>query len=75
MSNSTKLNRGKFGPRYGYTPVLKHLKVLKQYEGRFSCVNCNYDRVMKRTCAGIWACKKCGYCVASGAYSLDVSPK
>ena len=72
-AKSSIINRGKFGVRYGYTPVLKHLKVLEAYTGRQTCPNCNYDKVFKRVCSGIWNCRKCFHKVASGAYHFGAA--
>jgi large subunit ribosomal protein L37Ae len=55
------------GPRYGVTVRKRASKVLNVLKQVRSCPSCGSQR-FKRTNVGIWACKKCGYVVAGGAY-------
>jgi large subunit ribosomal protein L37Ae len=57
------------GPRYGSTVRKRASKVLAVLRQVRQCPSCGSKR-FKRTNAGIWACKKCGYVIAGGAYEL-----
>ena len=65
-AKTPRITKG-LGSRYG-SKVRKRasmvLTVLRQVR---QCPSCGSKR-FKRTNAGIWACKKCGYVVAGGAY-------
>jgi large subunit ribosomal protein L37Ae len=55
------------GGRYGSTVRKRASKVLAVVRQRRQCPSCGSSRY-KRPAAGIWACRKCGYTVAGGAY-------
>jgi large subunit ribosomal protein L37Ae len=55
------------GPRYGYSVRKRFSKVITVLRQVRPCPSCGSER-FKRTSTGIWACKKCGYVVAGGAY-------
>ena len=61
---------GKYGTRYGSTLRKLVRKIEVSQHSTFHCVFCGKDTV-KRTCVGIWECRKCHKVVAGGAYSLS----
>lgn len=60
------LARG-LGPRYGSTVRKRYLKVMSEMKKPHRCPQCGFSRV-RRESVGIWACRKCGFRYAGGAY-------
>lgn len=60
---------GKYGTRYGSTLRKLIKKVEISQHATYRCVFCGKDSI-KRTCVGIWECRKCHKVIAGGAYSL-----
>ncbi|CAG0887958.1 unnamed protein product [Darwinula stevensoni] len=58
---------GKYGTRYGASlrKTVKKMEVTQH--ATYTCTFCGKE-AMKRTCVGIWACKRCKRTVAGGAY-------
>ncbi|CAG0918480.1 unnamed protein product [Notodromas monacha] len=61
---------GKYGTRYGASLRKMVKKMEVSQHSTFTCQFCGKDG-MKRTCVGIWACKRCSRVVAGGAYTLS----
>jgi len=61
---------GKYGTRYGSTLRKLIKKIEISQHATYNCAFCGKDTV-KRTCVGIWNCKKCKKTVAGGAYTLS----
>jgi large subunit ribosomal protein L37Ae len=58
---------GRFGPRYGRF-VRKRVAEMEKVSRAFHrCPKCDTMSV-RRQGTGIWACRKCGYTFAGGAY-------
>uniref|UniRef100_A0AC34QC37 60S ribosomal protein L37a n=1 Tax=Panagrolaimus sp. JU765 TaxID=591449 RepID=A0AC34QC37_9BILA len=58
---------GKYGTRYGAS-LRKQIKQMEVTQhSKYTCPFCGKE-AMKRTCVGIWKCKKCSKVVAGGAY-------
>ncbi|GJQ72420.1 structural constituent of ribosome [Trypoxylus dichotomus] len=58
---------GKYGTRYGASlrKMVKKMEITQH--GKYSCSFCGKD-AMKRSCVGIWSCKRCKRVVAGGAW-------
>ena len=61
---------GKYGTRYGSTLRKLMPKIEVSQHSSYRCVFCGKDTV-KRSCVGIWKCRKCKKVVAGGAYTLS----
>lgn len=58
---------GKYGVRYGVGIRKRLLDVESKQRNAFSCPQCGFERV-HRVSTGIFACTKCRYTFAGGAY-------
>ncbi|KNB44122.1 60S ribosomal protein L43 [Blastocystis sp. subtype 4] len=60
---------GKYGTRYGSSlrKIVKKIEISQH--STYACAFCGKNTV-KRTCVGIWECKKCGKVLAGGAWSV-----
>lgn len=58
---------GRFRQKYGRKIRLKITQVETEQNKPKLCPTCAFPRV-KRVCAGIWMCRKCGHKFAGGAY-------
>jgi len=58
---------GRFGPRYGRFIRKRVAEVEKVSRAAHRCPQCDVIAV-RRQGTGIWACRKCGYTFAGGAY-------
>jgi large subunit ribosomal protein L37Ae len=58
---------GRFGPRYGRSIRKRVAEVEKVSRAAHRCPQCDVMAV-RRQGTGIWACRKCGYTFAGGAY-------
>ncbi|KAK4873694.1 hypothetical protein RN001_013054 [Aquatica leii] len=58
---------GKYGTRYGASlrKMVKKMEITQH--SKYSCSFCGKDS-MKRSCVGIWTCKRCKRVVAGGAW-------
>ncbi|CAG7728607.1 unnamed protein product [Allacma fusca] len=58
---------GKYGTRYGASlrKMVKKMEITQH--AKYTCTFCGKD-AMKRTCVGIWSCKRCRRTVAGGAW-------
>jgi large subunit ribosomal protein L37Ae len=58
---------GKYGTRYGASlrKMVKKMEITQH--SKYSCSFCGKD-AMKRSCVGIWSCKRCKRVVAGGAW-------
>ena len=63
----------RFGVRYGKTVRKKVDEIERLVKKSYKCPFCHYEKV-KRECAGIWKCEKCGKTFTSKAYTMDVKP-
>ena len=61
---------GKYGTRYGSSlrKIVKKIEISQH--GTYTCTFCGKNTV-KRSCVGIWECRKCGKVVAGGAWSIS----
>ncbi|MHA1238604.1 MAG: 50S ribosomal protein L37ae [Candidatus Odinarchaeia archaeon] len=58
---------GRFGPRYGST-IRKRVREIEEKTLRpHKCPSCASLKV-KKVSVGVWACRKCGYTFAGGAW-------
>jgi large subunit ribosomal protein L37Ae len=58
---------GRFGPRYGRFIRKRVVEVEQVSRAAHRCPQCDVIAV-RRQGTGIWACRKCGYTFAGGAY-------
>ncbi|XP_003387949.1 PREDICTED: 60S ribosomal protein L37a-like [Amphimedon queenslandica] len=58
---------GKYGTRYGASLRKMVKKIEITQHSKYNCYFCG-KRSMKRTCVGIWQCKKCRKVIAGGAW-------
>ncbi|KAJ9599730.1 hypothetical protein L9F63_026420, partial [Diploptera punctata] len=58
---------GKYGTRYGASlrKMVKKMEITQH--SKYTCTFCGKD-AMKRSCVGIWSCKRCKRTVAGGAW-------
>ncbi|CAF0774156.1 unnamed protein product [Brachionus calyciflorus] len=63
---------GKYGTRYGSSlrKMVKKMEITQH--AKYRCTFCGKDQ-MKRTCVGIWSCKKCNITAAGGAYVFSTT--
>jgi large subunit ribosomal protein L37Ae len=59
---------GRFGARYGSTLRHKVAAIEARMRAPHRCPRCFTRGSVKRVSVGIWACKKCGYTFAGGAW-------
>lgn len=59
------------GVKFGATVRKRYGKVYRTLHKKRRCPSCGSLR-FGRLAAGIWACPKCSYKIASGAYDIDV---
>lgn len=62
-------NRGIYGAKFGYKPMIRYLSVVNNYRKYFKCFCCK-SISLKRVSTAIWACKKCAIKVVGAAYEL-----
>lgn len=69
MAGSTKKvgSAGRYGARYGGLARKKVAAVEAVQRAAHVCPSCGHEKV-KRVSTGIWACRKCQYTFAGGAY-------
>ncbi|SBS82438.1 60S ribosomal protein L37ae, putative [Plasmodium malariae] len=60
---------GKYGTRYGSSLRKQMKKIELMQHAKYLCSFCG-KTATKRTCVGIWQCKKCKRKVCGGAWSL-----
>lgn len=58
------------GVKFGATVRKRYGKVYRTLHKKRRCPSCGSLR-FSRIASGIWACPKCSYKVASGAYDVD----
>ena len=58
---------GRFGPRYGVTLRKRWNLVMLKRTAKYRCPKCLSRRFMRES-VGVWACRKCGFKMAGGAY-------
>jgi large subunit ribosomal protein L37Ae len=69
MSHTKKVgSSGRFGPRYGGVMRKAVATIEKTQKAAHACGRCGSMSVYRDGTA-IWACQKCGYTFAGGAYS------
>lgn len=69
MSHTKKVgSSGRFGPRYGGLARRQVANIEKVQKAAHPCAKCGQITVYREHTA-IWACKKCGYTFAGGAYT------
>ena len=74
MKRTKKLGSvARFGARYGRKEKKAFLAIEKVLHKKHICPRCNYVRV-KRVGTGIWACRKCDFTFAGGAYAPTTAP-
>lgn len=61
---------GRFGPRYGRFIRKRVVEVERISRALHPCPRCDTVAV-KRQGTGIWACRKCGFKFAGGAYTPE----
>jgi len=59
---------GSFGARYGTVARKRYSAVISTMRARHECPSCHVSAV-KRMSVGIWACGRCGFKFAGGAYA------
>ncbi|RLE84777.1 MAG: 50S ribosomal protein L37ae [Thermoprotei archaeon] len=59
---------GRFGARYGSTLRKKVALIERKTRGPHRCPRCLTLGTLRRVSVGIWACRKCGYMFAGGAW-------
>ncbi len=57
-----------FGSRYGTMARKRYTAIMKTLKEKHECPSCGHPTV-RRESFGIWACRKCGYTFAGGAYT------
>lgn len=60
---------GRFGARYGMTIRHKVAAIEAKMRGPHRCPRCLTRGTVRRANIGIWACRKCGYTFAGGAWT------
>jgi large subunit ribosomal protein L37Ae len=69
MSHTKKVgSSGRFGPRYGGLGRRQVASIEKVQKAAHPCARCGQTSVYREH-TGIWACKKCGFQFAGGAYA------
>lgn len=58
---------GRFGPRYGVRIRRRVQEIEEGLRRRHECPRCAAPSV-RRESTGVWACRRCGYVFAGGAY-------
>jgi large subunit ribosomal protein L37Ae len=58
---------GRFGPRYGVRIRRRVQEIEEGLRQRHECPRCAAIAV-RRDSTGVWACRRCGYVFAGGAY-------
>lgn len=58
---------GRFGPRYGVRTRRRVQEIEEGLKRRHECPRCAAISVRRRS-TGVWACHRCGYVFAGGAY-------
>jgi large subunit ribosomal protein L37Ae len=58
---------GRFGPRYGVRIRRRVQEIEEGLRKRHECPRCAATSV-RRESTGVWACRRCGYVFAGGAY-------
>uniref|UniRef100_A0A023FD36 Putative 60s ribosomal protein l37 n=1 Tax=Triatoma infestans TaxID=30076 RepID=A0A023FD36_TRIIF len=63
---------GKYGTRYGASlrKMVKKMEITQH--GKYPCSFCG-KTAMKRTCVGIWSCRRCKRTVAGGAWVVSTT--
>ena len=67
MATQKVKSTGRFGVRYGVTIRKRILKVESVQKYFSDCPSCGFKKV-KRISTGVFACRKCNYTFAGGAY-------
>ena len=57
----------RFGPRYGVRIRRRVQQIEEGLKGRHTCPRCAAISVRRKS-TGVWACRRCGYVFAGGAY-------
>src|SRR3989441_6486414 len=57
----------RFGPRYGVRIRRRVQEIEEGLKGRHTCPRCAAISVRRKS-TGVWACRRCGYVFAGGAY-------
>jgi large subunit ribosomal protein L37Ae len=71
MSHTKKVgSAGRFGPRYGGLARRTVATIEKVQKAAHPCVRCGSVSVFREQTA-IWACRKCGFSFAGGAYTPE----
>src|SRR2546422_11647384 len=63
---------GRFGPRYGVRIRRRVQEIEEGLKGRHTCPRCAAISVRRKS-TGVWACRRCGYVFAGGAYPPPVT--
>src|SRR3989442_8397498 len=63
---------GRFGPRYGVRIRRRVQEIEEGLKGRHTCPRCAAISVRRKS-TGVWACRRCGYVFAGGAYPAIVT--
>jgi len=58
---------GRFGPRYGVRIRRRVQEIEEGLKARHTCPRCAAGSVHRKS-TGVWACRRCGYVFAGGAY-------
>src|SRR3989454_1815526 len=61
----------RFGPRYGVRIRRRVQEIEEGLKGRHTCPRCAAISVRRKS-TGVWACRRCGYVFAGGAYPPHV---
>jgi large subunit ribosomal protein L37Ae len=69
MAKRTKKagSTGRFGSRYGVQARRRVSAVERRQKAKHTCPTCGHEKV-RRASTAIWACRKCGFTFAGGAY-------
>jgi large subunit ribosomal protein L37Ae len=57
------------GAKYGATVRKRYTRIYRELKAKRNCPSCG-SRRFSRSAVGVWKCGKCGYTVASGAYTF-----
>lgn len=69
MGRTKKIGLGaSFGARYGTLARKRYVEIVSQMRLKHKCPKC-HRKAVKRESVGIWACRKCGFKFAGGAYT------